>query len=142
MRRVKARKSPAARLSEFFSFHGRATGAYAFGAYLILVFVSAVVAELVKLASGLAEEVTQTLVMALIVPTFVRRMHDNGRSGRWAIIPAIGLVPREGKVDLPLDAPAEILALLVAPFFLWGIYLLAQASDGDAERFGPDPRLG
>ena len=139
---MKALQSLSARWSEFFSFRGRATGAYVFGAYLILVFISAVAAELVKLGAGLVEEVTQTLVMALIVPTFVRRMHDNGRSGRWAIIPAIGLVPREGKVDLPLDAPAEILALLVMPFFLWGVYLLVHASDGDADQFGLDPRLG
>ena len=138
---MKVRRSATAQLGKFFSFRGRTTGGYAFGAYVILLFVSPVVAELAKLATGLPEEAMRTLVMALIVPTFVRRMHDNGRVGLWAIIPSLGLVPRTGPVDLPFDSSGEFLALLIAPFFLWGVYLLAQASDGDPERFGPDPRL-
>jgi uncharacterized membrane protein YhaH (DUF805 family) len=138
---VKARKPLSTALAEFLSFRGRATGAYVLSAYLLLLFASAWISALLEFGIGLNRELAKTGLMLLIIPSFVRRMHDNGRSGWWAAVPTIGLVPRVGEVDLPLDGPAELLVLAIIPFFFWGLYLLAQASESDPERFGPDPRL-
>ena len=125
----------------FFSFRGRATGNYVLGAYLILLFLAALIGALAEYGLGWREEVVQSAVMALIIPTFVRRMHDNGRSGWWAIVPVIGLVPRLGNVELPLSEPSDLLVLALAPFFFWGLNLLIQSSDQDPGGYGPDPRI-
>lgn len=127
-------------IAEFFSLRGRATGNYVLIVYLGLHFAAGLIGGLAELAN-LSREAVQTAIVALVIPTFVRRMHDNGRSGRWALVPTIGLVPRLGDIELPLSGPSDWAVLVLAPFFVWGLYLLAQAGNGDPGRYGPDPRV-
>jgi len=111
-------------------------------AYIILLFVAAWVGALIEYVPAASDDLAKTAVMALIVPTFARRMHDNGRSGWWAAIPALGLVPRVD--DAPIISLAELSllpALVLGLLCLWGLYLLLQVGAGDPDRFGSDPRI-
>ncbi len=128
-------------MPHFLSFQGRATGAYTLGTYVALLFAAAILAALSDL---LRDEVLRpyvsTAVMALVIPTFVRRMHDNGRSGWWAIFPSAILVPR---TDMVLPLPPWENLLIAAPLIVAGLFailLLINAGNGDPSRFGPDPR--
>ena len=89
----------------------------------------------------LNDKLVQSAVLALVIPTFARRMHDNGRSGWWALVPAIGLVPRGHKIAVPPYGFDNLWPLFLAPFFFGGIYLLVRAGKGDPSRYGLDPRV-
>ena len=130
-------------MKEFLSFEGRARGTYVLGAYFLLVIVAEVAGAFAELAHEAARMPVETLIMLLIVPTFVRCMHDNGRSGWWAIVLTIAFVPRvDGSIDPnPFDWSQAWPILLRAPFMFWGAWLLIQPGEGDPSRYGPDPRL-
>ena len=82
-----------------------------------------------------------------LLGSFVRRLHDRGRSGWWLVcffgphILAVSALSR-----LPLDRPAVVIlaivgaVFLVAPFFVWGlIEILFLRGNPEANRFGPNP---
>ncbi|WP_292226908.1 DUF805 domain-containing protein [Brevundimonas sp.] len=85
-----------------------------------------------------------------LLGSFVRRLHDRGRSGWWLVCffgPHVVAISAFSK--LPLDKPALVIlamvgaVFLVAPFFVWGlIEILFLRGKTEANRFGPDPLAG
>ncbi|UQN10708.1 DUF805 domain-containing protein [Deinococcus sp. QL22] len=68
--------------------------------FTLVVFILAVVIALIEAALGLATDTTYgplsvLLTVVTFIPTLavsIRRMHDTGRSGWWAIVPILILV--------------------------------------------------
>ena len=86
---------------------------------------------------SVSEKRLEILLMATAIPLFVRRLHDQDRSGWWAlIVPALMVVDwamGTSNGSFPLSVTKFILVMTVWLFVLW------PGTDG-TNRYGPDPR--
>ncbi len=93
-------------------------------------------------------DVTKLVLFIPMIGLFVRRLHDQDRSGWWAllwvVILALAAVTPGGSPSIPgiakLDAPWWLSAALVGGIVALWVFSLWPPTSG-INRYGPDPRL-
>jgi uncharacterized membrane protein YhaH (DUF805 family) len=107
-----------------FSGRSRRSEYWYFGLFYLIFYVAAAVVDVMagsfERTSGIGV-CTAILALALLIPSIsvtVRRLHDTGRSGWWALI---GLIPLVGGIIL--------------------LVFLCQDSEPGANRFGANPKV-
>jgi len=85
------------------------------------------------------------LIALILIPMpalIVRRFHDQGRSGWWAILAMLGWAGVAAMSHIFPSGLAVWLTLVILAAILILLVLMLGPGTAGANRFGPDPRLG
>ena len=135
-------------------FRGRSRRTEVMGFYLVAMLANVALTESEPLTGEAFGWLNLGVWLVLLCPTFaliVRRLHDTGRGGWWAVIlvPIAAmnlwddyvriLSPYAPSIDQALPIPVTL--TLMAGFLVLIVLLLWEGERG-ANRYGPDPRQG
>lgn len=138
-----------------FDFAGRSTRTdfwiFAIVPQMLVGVCLLLVEALVDLDFDRARNVKDVMSLAIMVPSFalfVRRLHDQDRTGWWVAVLVVGfaaaVISDNGHPSIPgiakLETPWWLGLAFVAGIILVWLFGLLPPSEGD-NRYGPNPRL-